>query len=107
MPPPRDISDLKMIFPKATEGKEVIATQAVIDDLASLKSVTASRKSLEKLEKEIQFRICSYMGEADTLVADKGGTKLATWKQQFRKGYTVKESQFRVFLPKFKEIEEE
>ncbi len=104
-PEARTVEDLKALFPKSKEGS-VIATPEVIADLSSLKDVKSGIKKLEKLEEEIQFRILSTMGENDTLLLGPDGKTLATWKTQHRKVYTVKESQFRVFRPKFKDLED-
>lgn len=104
-PEPRSVEDLKALFPVSQE-KKVIATQEIIDDLASLKTVKDGIKKLEKLEEDIKFRILSRMGESDTLIVDPSGKTLATWKTQNKKGYTVKESQSRVFRPKFKDLED-
>ena len=104
-PEARSIDDLKALFPTST-ARQVIATQEIIDDLASLKGVKEGIKKLEKLEADIKFRILSCMEDADTLIVDPDGKTLATWKTQHKKGYTVKESQSRVFRPKFKDLED-
>ena len=104
-PEARSIEDLKALFPTST-ARQVVATQEIIDDLASLKGVTEGIRKLEKLEAEIKLRILSVMEDADTLIVDPDGKTLATWKTQHKKGYTVKESQSRVFRPKFKDLED-
>lgn len=104
-PEAQSVEDLKALFPKSKEGS-VVATQEIIEDLVSLKNVKDGIKKLEKLEEEIKFRILSCMGENDTLIVDPSGNTLATWKTQSRKSYVVKESQSRVFRPKFKDLED-
>ena len=104
-PEAQSVEDLKSLFPTST-ARQVVATQEIIDDLASLKGVKEGIKKLEKLEADIKFRILSCMEDADTLIVDPDGKTLATWKTQHKKGYTVKESQSRVFRPKFKDLED-
>ena len=104
-PEARSVDDLKALFPTSTE-RQIVATKEIIDDLVNLKGVQDGIKNLEKLEEDIKFRILSKMEDADTLILDPDGKTLATWKTQHRKAYSVKESQSRVFRPKFKNMED-
>lgn len=94
----RSIEDARARYPRSIENA-VIANSDVIEDLATLRLLKEQAKGLDEKIDVVTGRICGFIGECDTL-KDEGGTVLATWKTQFRKGYEVKPSESRRFLVK-------
>lgn len=83
-PPITTIEDVQLKFPHSAIGKAVEVSDEVMQDILNLKSLKPQIDELTKQKKELEDKIKTYMGDADTLCM--AGTKennpkvLATWK---------------------------
>lgn len=97
-PSPRDRDDLKLAYPKS-HGVTKIAPPDIEAAVTRLNLAKPGIKAMEETQKELQFQITNFMGDADTLL-NTAGAVLATWKSQDRKEFTTKASSFRVLRVK-------
>lgn len=70
-PPPTNLEDLKILYPRDT-GRKVEATPPILAQVEMLAAIKKRRKDAEKEESEFVFRIKEFMGDAATLVDYKG-----------------------------------
>lgn len=103
MPDPQTVEDMKALFPNSTD-EAVEATPEVISALRTLRTIKGYKESQKEIEEQAKMMIFSHMKDKSILV-DMEGNTLATWKTQRKKSYVVKESQSRVFRPKFDDQE--
>lgn len=79
-PPPIMLpSDVRLLYPKATNDCSVIADDATRGALERLRLVRSERESCESMEDRLTSEIQAFMGEAGALI-DGVGAVLATWK---------------------------
>ncbi len=93
-PPITSLEDAKLAWPK-DNGQQVKATPELIELVEKRKLITKSISGDEAKLQLIDLDITKAMKDATELVSEDG-KKLASWKLQKRKSYTVEESEFRV-----------
>lgn len=83
-PEPRNEDDIALLYPQAKQKESIDANDEIAKAVRELKNVKEAMTRLEEHESELALQIKRFMGHADTLVAQDGKTKLATWSN--RKG---------------------
>lgn len=79
--------DLKLMFPKNKENKNIIATNEIIEQLIELNEIRKNIKSLTEKSNSIKFNIMNFMKDSSYL-SDEFGNKIASWKTN-KKGSRV------------------
>lgn len=77
-PKPRNMSDLKLLYPSEKPGQSIEATPQLLDALHQLRQTQDEAKELELKADTIKTQIMQTMGEAEQICL--GGQPLATWK---------------------------
>lgn len=78
-PPPSTADECRALYPSHKPGLIVEATQQIAAAVKELIEVKSRIKLLEASEAEIEGKIMSALGEAETLTVD--GNPVATWRQ--------------------------
>lgn len=78
-PPPINIIDLKMMFPKHAPGKVINISDDIYPHLQKLADAKAKIKELQEIEEDSRFNIMQYMNDCECLT-DEEGRPLVTWK---------------------------
>jgi putative phage-type endonuclease len=93
-PPIINLQDARLAWSKSMPGS-VTATDEIaslVDELRFTKKIISGREAEAEM---LELRIASFMQDKEQLL-DARGARLATWKTQKRKGYTVEPTEFRV-----------
>jgi len=77
-PQPKNVQDLKLLFPQEKVGQSFEATPQMIESLAQLRQMQEEAKRLEARSEEVKTQIMNMMGEAELI--SHCGQALATWK---------------------------
>ncbi len=93
-PPITSLEDAKLAWPK-DNGQQVKATPELIELVEKRKLIAKSISGDEAKLQLIDLDITKALKDATELIGEDG-RKLASWKVQKRKSYTVEESEFRV-----------
>lgn len=96
VPPPYDVEDVSAIVPVG--GTVVEANKRVLTLFDEYRLKNAVKLATEKEVKALVSEIGLFMGENEGLTKD--GKLIATYPVIKRKGYTVKDTQYRQFKPK-------
>lgn len=79
-PEPVCLTDVNLLFGKKSISDKVTAPVEVQEALEQLKALKAEVEQLEAEHSALRMKICSFMGEKDTLIGIDGKV-LATWKK--------------------------
>lgn len=93
-PPIISLQDARLAWSQSQPGS-VTATDAIaslVEELRYTKKIISGREAEAEL---LELHIASFMQDKEQLL-DARGNRLATWKTQKRKGYTVEPTEFRV-----------
>lgn len=71
--------DVLLKFSRHSAGKEIMATEEIIEQINRLKDIKEQSKLFEKEQKEIEGNLKLFFEDAESIV-DAGGKTLATWK---------------------------
>lgn len=99
VPPPPTVADLEKLKPKT--GTEIEASDEIAELCREIAAIRASISAKKKLQEELEEKLKEFIGENERLIHK--GIEIASWKQQFRKGYTTKDTTFRVLKLKMTE----
>jgi putative phage-type endonuclease len=100
-PPIINLQDARLAWSVSQPGS-ITATDEVsawVKELQQVKKIISGREAEAEL---LEMKIASFMQEKEQLL-DARGNRLATWKLQRRKGYTVEPTEFRVMRTTGKE----
>ena len=78
-PPAYTADDVLLKCPLHKAGKEVVATEDIVEQVGRLKEIKEKAKLLEKEQKEIEGNLKLFFGDAESIVTQQGKT-IATWK---------------------------
>lgn len=98
-PIPKDMDDLKILYPTSRPLKTVTINGGIEGSVASLVVEQAAAKTALERVDMLKTRIGNFMGDAEALL-DGTGKTLVTWKSQSRGAYEVKATSFRVMRVK-------
>lgn len=79
IPPAATADDVMMKFSSHKAGKEITATDDIIEQINRLKEIKGQAKTYEKEQKEIEDNLKLFFEDAESIV-DSGGKTLAIWK---------------------------
>ena len=82
-PPPINQIDLKLMYPRHNQGKQINLSDDVYTHFNKLTEVKAKMKELQEIEEESRFKIMEHMKDGECLV-DVTGRPLVTWKANKR-----------------------
>lgn len=82
-PPPVNQIDLKLMYPRHNQGKQINLSDDVYTHFNKLTEVKAKMKELQEIEEESRFKIMEHMKDGECLV-DVTGRPLVTWKANKR-----------------------
>jgi putative phage-type endonuclease len=84
LPPPAvNQVDLKLMYPRHNQGKQINLSDDVYTHFNKLTEVKAKMKELQEIEEESRFKIMEHMKDGECLV-DVTGRPLVTWKANKR-----------------------
>jgi putative phage-type endonuclease len=84
LPPPAvNQIDLKLMYPRHNQGKQINLSDDVYTHFNKLTEVKAKMKELQEIEEESRFKIMEHMKDGECLV-DVTGRPLVTWKANKR-----------------------
>lgn len=86
-PPPVNIKDVRLMFPKHSPEKTKTINSYVCEQLTSLREIRAKIKQLDEQQEALRFNIMKHMEDAECLM-DEEGKPLVTWKAN-KKGSRV------------------
>ena len=80
LPPPAvNQIDLKLMYPRHNQGKQINLSDDVYTHFNKLTEVKAKMKELQEIEEESRFKIMEHMKDGETLI-NQEGRPLCTWK---------------------------
>ena len=82
-PPPVNQKDLRLMYPRHNQGKQINLSDDVYTHFNKLTEVKAKMKELQEIEEESRFKIMEHMKDGECLV-DVTGRPLVTWKTNKR-----------------------
>lgn len=73
------VEDVMLKYPRHTAGKTIVANDAILDTIKTLRSLKTDKGIAEKHIKELEEELKVFISDAETL-EDEQGNVLATWK---------------------------
>lgn len=78
-PPAYNAEDVLLKNPLHVKGKEVVATEEILEQLSELTTIKGDMGKLDERKKKIENDLKMFFGDAECIV-NEAGTVLATWK---------------------------